>query len=233
MADQLCKPGWLNQKTPGWFDLWKGCLMRAEVLGRIMLALGELILVLTFSLHAFSRDLSIFSVQKSLPLDPKEPVYHDYYIDGGSDEGLQIGQLVTVVRRIPMHDVTRNKPLGDMHLPVAKLKIIYAQRGSSVARVVSLYSDQKRPIVDYNSVMVGDKVQGFTGDDDGENAGPQEGEKKEEPAKTEAVELKAPAPEHAANEPEHGDFSSKLPENKAPSNPPSKSEKPVVPSPTT
>lgn len=138
-----------------------------------MFALGYLILFTLFSYQAIARELTVFAIQKNLQLNNKETVYHDYYLDGGTESGLSKGQLVTVVRRIPLHDLTRNRPLGDMHLPVAQLKIIYVQRGSSVARLNKLFLDKDRPLIDFNAVMVGDQVSNgsLNGDDEaGESA---------------------------------------------------------------
>jgi hypothetical protein len=143
--------------------------MSPKVVGRTMFVLGYLFLFSLFSYQAFARELTIFAIQKNLQLNSKDTVYHDYYLDGGSESGLSKGQLVTVVRRIPLHDLTRNRPLGDMHLPVAQLRIIYVQRGSSVARVNKLYQDKDRPLIEFNAVMVGDQV--ANGSIDGENEG--------------------------------------------------------------
>ncbi|HEX4925862.1 MAG TPA: hypothetical protein VFV50_17345 [Bdellovibrionales bacterium] len=184
--------------------------MSPTVLGRIMLALGGFIFVSVFGYHAFARDLSVFAVQRNLQLSNKEPVYHDYYLDGGSEAGLRAGQVVTVVRRIPLHDLTRNRPLGDMHLPVAQLKLIYVQRGSSVARLHKLYQDKERPIVDFNGVMVGDRVSEGGGEGAGdESAGELSGEdaseaQAEKPAEKQEKKAEAPKakPEPAKTLPE-------------------------------
>jgi hypothetical protein len=158
--------------------------MSPTFLGRFMFALGYLILFSLFSFEAMSRELAVFAIQKNLQMSNKDPVYHDFYLDGGSETGLKVGQVVSVVRRIPLHDLTRNRPLGDMHLPVGQMKIIYVQRGSSVARIHKMYQDKDRPVVEFNTVMVGDQINsGPIGDEEeeAEEAAPAPLPKKEAP----------------------------------------------------
>ncbi|MEQ1876400.1 MAG: hypothetical protein ABL958_07125 [Bdellovibrionia bacterium] len=141
--------------------------MSPKVVGRFMFVLGYLILFSLFSYQALARELTVFAIQKNLQMSIKDPVYHDYYLDGGTEAGISRGQIITVVRRIPLHDLTRNRPLGDMHMPVAQLKVLYVQRGSSVARLHKLFLDKDRPLIDFNAVMVGDQVSNGT-DGEGE-----------------------------------------------------------------
>jgi hypothetical protein len=171
--------------------------MSPTFLGRFMFGLGFLILFSLFGLEAMSRELAVFAIQKNLQMANKDPVYHDVYLDGGSETGLRIGQVVSVVRRIPLHDLTRNRPLGDMHLPVGQLKIIYVQRGSSVARIHKMYQDKDRPIVDFNTVMVGDQI----------NSGPV-GDEEEAAVEDPGPAVKPEAPKPAEKKTEKAEMSS-------------------------
>jgi hypothetical protein len=158
-----------------------------------MFVLGYLILFSFMGFEAMARDLTVFAIQRNLQLSDKDPIFHDYYLDGGSEYGLRAGQIVTVERRIPLHDLTRNRPLGDMHLPVAQLKIIYVQQGPSVARLQKLYSDNNRPLIDYNAVMIGDSISTARGaDDGGDSADAASPAKTEAPKPTEAAAEKSP-----------------------------------------
>jgi len=105
-----------------------------------------------------AKDISVFAAHKTLSLGPKDPAIRDYYISGGADDGFRRGMTVTVVRRLPIHDLSRNRSLGDMPVPVAKMKLIFVQRNMSVGRLTALVSSKSVPTVDYESVMVGDVI---------------------------------------------------------------------------
>src|SRR5690606_9754507 len=91
-----------------------------------------LIMCFLFSNTQAATDVVVFSVVRNLQLKPSDPIYKDYYINGGSENGYRVGSVVTVVRRLPAHDIYRNKALGDVTLPVAKLKLIYVQKQMSI-----------------------------------------------------------------------------------------------------
>ncbi|MGE3975729.1 MAG: hypothetical protein AB7F59_14480 [Bdellovibrionales bacterium] len=132
--------------------------MFARWFGYSILVVAFVGLLSFFCEIAYSREVAIFSVNKTLQMDPDEPVYHDYYISGGSEQGFRTGMQVTVIRRVPVHDLSRNRALGDLRLPIAKLKLIFVQKGMAVGRLATLTSAKNSPIVDYNGVMIGDAI---------------------------------------------------------------------------
>jgi hypothetical protein len=136
----------------------KGFFMFAKWLSRSLLLITLIGLFSYFCENAYSREVSIFSVNKNLQMDSKDPVYHDYYISGGSEQGFRTGMQVTVIRRVPVHDLSRNRALGDLRLPIAKLKLIFVQKGMAVGRLLTLTTAKNSPIVDYDGVMIGDAI---------------------------------------------------------------------------
>lgn len=108
---------------------------------------------------AWAKDTaSIFDMRKSLPMDAKETVYHDFYINSGSEVGLKRGVFVNIVRSIPIHDPIQNKAQATLNVAVAKIKIIQVERNMSVGRLVSLVSPEDRPALDFDAVMIGDQI---------------------------------------------------------------------------
>lgn len=102
--------------------------------------------------------VAIFDVRKSLPLEPDEPTYHDYYVNSGPESGLRKGMYVTVVRQIPVHDPLQNKAQAMLNIPVAKVQIIHVERNISVARRVDEFANDERPTLEYEGIMVGDRL---------------------------------------------------------------------------
>lgn len=103
-------------------------------------------------------DLTIFDVRKNLPMSDTDPVYRDFYIDGGSESGLSVGMVLTVQRRMPLYDSYQNRSVGDLMLKVSKIKIIHVQRGLSVARLQSEFTREGSPLLEDPYIMVGDRI---------------------------------------------------------------------------
>ncbi len=100
----------------------------------------------------------IFDLRKSLPLEPDEPVYHDFYINAGTEAGFKKGMYVTVYRLVPIHDPLHNRQQGELQIEVAKLRVIHVARNLSVARLHSLLPDEERPALEFEAVMIGDRI---------------------------------------------------------------------------
>lgn len=121
------------------------------------------LLILTFltptaQAQSLASAPSIFDVRRSLPLEPEEPVYHDFYINAGPEAGFRKGQYVTVVRLVPVHDPVLNKQQATLTVTVAKLQVIQTERNITVARLQSEFSDDERPTLEYEAVMIGDRI---------------------------------------------------------------------------
>jgi hypothetical protein len=100
----------------------------------------------------------IFDVRRSLPMEPDEPVYHDFYISAGIEAGIKKGQFLPVARQMPVHDPIQNKQQALLTIAVGKLQVIHVERNMAVARLVSELSDDERPTLEYEAVMIGDRV---------------------------------------------------------------------------
>jgi hypothetical protein len=59
---------------------------------------------------------------------------------------------------VPFHDPIKNISVGDIRVKVGELEIIHTERLLSVARQVSLETPENRPVLDYEAVMVGDRL---------------------------------------------------------------------------
>jgi hypothetical protein len=117
-------------------------------------------------LTAMAADLNIFDVRKNLPMSDSDPVYRDFYLDGGSESGVSVGMVFTVYRRMPLYDTYQNRAAGDLQLKVAKLKIIHVQRGLSVGRLQSEFTRESAPLLEDPFIMIGDRIDLTSGSSD-------------------------------------------------------------------
>lgn len=100
--------------------------------------------------------VTIFEVRKNLSMSDNDPVYRDFYVNGGSEVGLTQGTIMTVRRRLPLYDSYQNRSAGDLELRVAKVKVIHVQRGLAVVRLHSEFTRDQSPLLEDNFIMVGD-----------------------------------------------------------------------------
>lgn len=120
--------------------------------------MAKYIFLLAFVPMTAFADLTIFDVRKNLPMSDHDPVYRDFIINGGSESGLSAGMLITVQRRVPLYDSYQNRSAGDLHLKVARIKIIHVQKGLAVARLHSEFTREGTPLLEDNFIMIGDQL---------------------------------------------------------------------------
>lgn len=123
-----------------------------------LLVIGAIQLATLSNAFAQANGPTIFDVRRSLPLEPDEPVFHDFYIGAGPEAGFRKGMFVTVVRAIPVHDPVQNKQQATLNVTVGRLQVIHSERGVTVARLHSELTDEERPALEFEAVMIGDRV---------------------------------------------------------------------------
>lgn len=102
--------------------------------------------------------VSVFEVRKRLAMTNDEAVPRDFYLNGGVESGLKAGMIIKVTRQITPYDSYQNKSPGDLIVPVGELKIIFVQKGVSVARLHRVFDRSDLPILEDDYIMVGDEV---------------------------------------------------------------------------
>ena len=131
---------------------------RALIRQLLVLAAIQLFTVTAAFAQSLTSAPQIFDVRISLPLEPEDEAYHDFYINAGPEAGLKKGMFVTVVRLVPVHDPIQNKQQATLTVDVARLQVIHVERNITVARLDSEFTDEDRPTLEYESVMIGDRI---------------------------------------------------------------------------
>ncbi len=107
---------------------------------------------------ASPEEAVIIEVRKKVKLHDTERTYADYFIRGGTKLGLSPGVLVSVMRRVPVHDPLQNSSVGDFEVKVADLEIILADDKKSIGRLIEIDRRAARPMLAFDAVMIGDKL---------------------------------------------------------------------------
>jgi len=105
-----------------------------------------------------ASEIVVFDIRRPLSLDPGKRHEKDYFINSGSEAGLKPDMLIVVSRRQTLYDAYKNKSPGELIVPVAELRIIHVQKGLSVARLERMVDRAALPNLDFDAVMVGDKL---------------------------------------------------------------------------
>ena len=114
--------------------------------------------VLEVQVQAADGEAVVIEVKKNIQLSKNDKIFKNFFINGGENLGLKKGYRVDVLRRVPFHDPLKNISVGDIRVKVGELEIIHADRLLSVARQISLENPEDRPVLDYEAVMVGDRL---------------------------------------------------------------------------
>lgn len=113
---------------------------------------------LPFNSLAVGKEAVIIEVRKKVKLHDTEKVYADFFIKGGTKIGLHEGILVSVLRRVPVHDPFENSSVGDFKVKVADIEIIQADSEKSIGRLVEIDRRAARPMLTYDAIMIGDRL---------------------------------------------------------------------------
>lgn len=104
-------------------------------------------------------EIQIIQVKRNIPLSDEEPIYKDYYLSGGSKNGLRMNLVVPVNRWVNLRENNQSQDQALKILePVAWLKIIYVQDQLAVARLYEPSNYKNDPILEQPGVMIGDIV---------------------------------------------------------------------------
>ena len=112
--------------------------------------------ILCSSVYA-GKNYQVFDVRRNLAMNSKDDVYRDYYVNAGTQDGLKTGMILSVYRRDPIFDAY-DDIRDDLYAPVGQIRLIHVQRTLSIARLVKVSQQKSQPIVDFRSVMIGDRI---------------------------------------------------------------------------
>jgi len=127
--------------------------------GRFLLVAGVFVLALLFTWEVFSEELTVVEVRKNIPLSDQDPVYKDYYINSGSNEGLKKNQVVIATRKTAIRDASGTQTFGEAAIPVGQLKVIFLGEKYAIARDYKSLSRNDIPSLEQTAIMIGDKIE--------------------------------------------------------------------------
>ena len=103
-------------------------------------------------------DHTVYQVYRPIDLGIGDPPPKDVFVSVGSNEGVTKGSYLDVYRRISSFDNLTQRHMGDHVIPVGRLKVIYADEKTAIARADRFVSIEQEPGLLPQAVMIGDVV---------------------------------------------------------------------------
>lgn len=123
------------------------------------------LLFFLFHVSAKAQDnegfFSVYQVYQNIPLGTasENSGQKNYYLNLGKAQGIEVGDLVEVYRRIPMVHNLERRYYQDLSFPFAQLKIIHTQWSASIGKLDKFLPEEETPTIAYpKAIMVGDEV---------------------------------------------------------------------------
>jgi hypothetical protein len=131
------------------------------LIGKQALALAALTfsLIILFHSNALAGEGNVYQVYRGIDLGTSDtPPPKDIFISVGADQGVKKGAVLDVYRKISSFDNLTQKHMGDHMIPVGKLKVIYVDAKTAIARADRFVSVDQEPALMPQAIMIGDVV---------------------------------------------------------------------------
>ena len=126
----------------------------------LLLSFSNLSIIHHEPANAQSRqDFIVYSVYTALHMgNPGELKRKDFYINMGTQNGLQTGVVLNVYRKAASYDLISKKLFRDLTFPIGQIKIIHAEPKASIARLVKMNPPELTPAISPQAIRIGDIV---------------------------------------------------------------------------
>ena len=124
-----------------------------------MKKLWLLLFLLTLSFGSQARVFQVFGIDQDISLGlENETLVKNYYVNIGSNQGIQKGATLNVFRNINKFNPYENKKRANYHVKIGELKVIHTEGEIAIAILQDLKTSEVDLAVDVNSLMIGDQV---------------------------------------------------------------------------
>lgn len=101
----------------------------------------------------------VYGIKTDFMMSEQDKNIHDFYVNLGTGHGVKEGTMLDVYRTISTVDDLNKRVSKKISFRIAKLKVIHAEDGVSVARVEEMRPISETPIGEIPAVVVGDTVE--------------------------------------------------------------------------
>lgn len=114
---------------------------------------------LFFNSESVADEYTVYQVFRSIDLGESDQLPpKDVFINMGSEQGVKKGSVLDVYRKISSFDNLTQKHMGDLVIPVGRVKVIHAEAKNSIARLDKFVTLDSEPALLPQAIMMGDLV---------------------------------------------------------------------------
>lgn len=118
--------------------------------------IGGLILLSSHILRA--NEIRVIETRRNIPLSDEEPRYMDFYLNGGSADGIKKNQVVKVIRNLPVRNAQGTQDFGSVRILVGEMRVIQVDTRTAIGRMYRIYDREELPLIDSPFIMIGDQI---------------------------------------------------------------------------
>jgi len=117
------------------------------------------VLSLFISTKGFSRDHLIYSVAEDIPMGYDNEVNKkNYYVNIGTNQGVESGTILDVYRTISMSNPYDNLKRVNYDVKIGEIKVLHTENEASIGALKTLNTGDTSPMFELNGFIIGDKV---------------------------------------------------------------------------
>jgi len=107
----------------------------------------------------FARDYIIYSIVQDIPMgEENEVIKKNYYVNIGSGQGVEPGNVLDVFRSMSRQDPYESKTRYNYTVKIGQLLVLHSEENMAIGKIQSLENSEDTPLFEINNLMVGDTV---------------------------------------------------------------------------
>lgn len=116
-----------------------------------------LLFLLCFS--AYARDHLIFSIVHDIPMGYKDEVLKkNYYVNIGSNQGVEKGSVLSVFRTISMQNPYDNQNRVNYRVKIGELNVLHSEDEAAITELKDVRLNKSDVLFEVRDFMIGDYV---------------------------------------------------------------------------
>lgn len=139
-------------------SFWLTCYL-GIVMKKINLQIIAIFIFMFTASMGFARDFIIFSIVQDLPMGyQNETINKNFYVNIGSEQGVDSGTTLDVYRTISRLDPYETKQRYQYKVKIGELEVLHTEKDTAIAALKDINIGKDAKVYDIGSFMIGDKV---------------------------------------------------------------------------
>ncbi|MDD0854578.1 hypothetical protein HBN50_15810 [Halobacteriovorax sp. GB3] len=106
----------------------------------------------------FARDYIIYNISQEVPMSKTHVPKKNFYVNVGTEQGLQKGNMLEVYRTVSRLDPYETKKRYTYRVKLGELKVIHSEDNAAIGVLSNLDVGEETPMTEISKFMIGDHV---------------------------------------------------------------------------